>query len=497
MDTITIREKLRQRRTLWMAALGLLLVLFGTASIGSAHVDRHGAKRVEVARKADARGKWIARGRPSTTLASTTVPTTAPTTAPTTSTAPPTTARPTTVAPTTAASAPATAPAPTAPAPTAPRATGPTFYVAIDGNDGNPGTLAAPWRSLSAAMARLNAGDTLYVRGGRYAAVTDEQFNIEGKNGNANAWITVAAYPGERPVVQLNSFWQGFYVLNSSYVELRGLEIAGTALSDQRMTDGVEVKGSHHVRVAGNVVHDVGGCGICSIESNHVRIEGNEVYGASKWNVYQTSGISFFLSHNIGGGNNTDGFSMYISGNRVHHNTNIAKPGAGQKVTDGNCIIIDVNDESGYLGSTLIQNNLCYENGGRGVHVFRSKNVVAVNNTLVNNLRHPEIDGGELTVGFSTAVVYRNNLTSASRPGAGLVVWDGQVELDHNVHIGQAPTQLGAGDQVTAVAINPDFTLAPNSPAINAGSTVLAPATDIRGIRRDARPDVGAFEAAG
>jgi parallel beta-helix repeat protein len=489
MDTPTLRHTPRRRRTVWMVAMGLLLVVVGTASVGSAHVDRRGGKRVEVVRKSDARAKLIARGHPSTTRSSTALSsTTAPTSAPAPTTAPPTTVTSTTVgsAPTTAASAPTTA---------APRATGPTFYVATDGNDSNSGTAAAPWRSLTAAIARLKAGDTLYVRGGRYAAMNDEQFNIEGKNGNANAWITIAAYPGERPVIQLNSFWQGFYVLNSSYVEIRGLEIIGTALTDQRMTDGVEVKGSHHVRVAGNVVHDVGGCGICSIESNHVRIEGNEVYGASKWNVYQTSGISLFLSNNIGGGNNADGFSMYISGNRVHHNTNIAKPGPGQKVTDGNCIIIDVNDQSGYLGSTLIQNNLCYENGGRGVHVFRSKNVVAVNNTLVNNLRHPEIDGGELTVGFSSAVVYRNNLTSASRPGAGVVVWDGQVELDHNVHIGQAPTQLGAGDQVTAVSISPDFTLAPNSPAIDAGSTVLAPTTDIRGVRRDARPDVGAFEA--
>ena len=218
-----------------------------------------------------------------------------------------------------------------------------------------------------------------------------------------------------------------------------GFEIVGTALTDQRMTDGVEVKKSHHVKVVGNVVHDVGGCGICSIESNHVRIEGNEVYGASKWNTYQTSAISFFLSANIGGGNNGDGFSMYISGNRVHHNTNIAPPGAGQKVTDGNCIIVDYNDDNGYTGSTLIQNNLCYENGGRGVHVFHAKNVLAVNNTLVNNLRHPDIDGGELTASSASALVYRNNLTVASRPGAGVVVWSAQVQLDHNVYVGQAP----------------------------------------------------------
>jgi hypothetical protein len=349
---------------------------------------------------------------------------------------------------------------------------------------------------LSGSITRLKAGDTLYVRGGNYTAAANEQFNIDAKNGSANAWTTIAAYTGERPFIQLNSFWQGFNVVNSSYVEIRGLEIKGTALSDHQMTDGVEVKSSHHVKVIGNVVHDTGGCGICSIESNHVRIEGNEVYGASKWNTYQTSAISFFLSANIGGGNNSDGYSMYISGNRVHHNTNIAPPAAGQKVTDGNCIIIDYNDDNGYTGSTLVQNNLCYENGGRGVHVFHAKNVLAINNTLVNNLRHADIDGGELTASSSTALIYRNNLTVASRPGAGVVIWDAQVQLDHNVYVGSAsPTQVGSGDQITSASVNPDYTPVANSPAINGGSTVSAPATDIRGVPRDSRPDVGAFEA--
>jgi len=482
MDTTTIRHRFRQRRTLFLA-LGVLLLLVATAGVGAAHQGRRGSKRVALA----GGEAGLENTEPSTTSAPTTGP------VPTTIATPSTTAAPATSSPATAQAT--TAPATTAPTTAAARAAGPTFYVATDGNDGNPGSAEAPWRSLSASIARLVAGDTLYVRGGSYAAVLDEQFNIEGKNGSADAWITIAAYPAERPVVQLNSNWQGFYVNNSSYVEIRGFEIVGTALSDQRMTDGVEVKKSHHVKVLRNVVHDVGGCGICGIESNHVRIEGNEVYGASKWNTYQTSAISFFLSANIGGGNNSDGFSMYVSGNRVHHNTNIAPPGPGQKVTDGNCIIVDYNDDNGYLGSTLIQNNLCYENGGRGVHVFHAKNVLAVNNTLVNNLRHPDIDGGELTASSSSALVYRNNLTVASRPGAGAVVWSAQVEFDHNVHVGQAPAQLGNGDQVTSVSVNADFTPAANSPAINGGSSVLAPATDIRGVLRDAQADVGAFEA--
>jgi hypothetical protein len=78
-----------------------------------------------------------------------------------------------------------------------------------------------------------------------------------------------------------------------------------------------------------------------------------------------------------------------------------------------------------------------------------------------------------------------------------VVVWDAQVQLDHNVYVGSvAPTQVGSGDQLTSVSVNADYTPAANSPAINGGSTVSAPATDIRGVPRDARPDVGAFEAA-
>jgi len=454
-------------------------VLGTTAAVG-AYSDHRSAKRLEFGESAARRAKRIGRPAPTTTVV----------VAPTTTVVPTTTAAPTTTAPPTTKAA--VNPAPT----TAARGSGPTFYVAANGNDANAGTAAAPWRSLSASVARLTPGVTLLVRGGRYDAVRDEQFDIIGKNGNANAWITIAAYPGERPVIQLNSYWQGFNVKDSSYVEIRGFEIIGTALSDDRMTSGVEVNNSHHVNVVGNIVHDVGGCGICSIFSNHVSVESNEVYGASKWNVYQTSGISFFQSTNIGGGNNGDGFSMYISANRVHDNTNIAKPGPGMKVTDGNCIILDESQKSGYQGSTLIQNNLCYQNGGRGIEVLRTNNVFVVNNTMMNDLQHPEIEGGELTAAWSSGLVFRNNLTNASRPGAGMVNWDAQVALDSNLYVGQAPEQVGGTDKITTAAMNADYTLSVNSLGINAGNPVGAPPTDIRGVKRDAKPDIGAFEAA-
>jgi Protein of unknown function (DUF1565) len=41
-----------------------------------------------------------------------------------------------------------------------------SFYVATAGNDSNPGTKAAPWRTIQHAADTAHAGSTVYVRGG-------------------------------------------------------------------------------------------------------------------------------------------------------------------------------------------------------------------------------------------------------------------------------------------------------------------------------------------
>ena len=494
VQRLGLRRLFANRRRSLVFGVVLALTFVGSATAATQQVR---GKYVSFGNKASNRKHWQ---KTTTTTAPRITTTTGPTTSTPTSTATSTSVPTTTEAPATTASAttttrqpPTTASTTTTTTTLAPRpdSTNPAgffgssgkapVYVATNGNDAAAGTIDAPWRSLSVAFNRLQPGDTLIVRGGRYNAAQDEQFNIEGKNGAQGRAIVVAAYPNERPVIQLNSFWQGISIANSSYVEIKGLELIGTAPTDQRFTDGIQSNKSHHVRIAGNVVHDTGGCGICSINSNHVWIESNEVYGTSKWSPYQTSGISFFQSTNIGGGANADGYSMYINANRVHHNTNITKPGPGQLNTDGNCVIIDLNNDMGYSGRTLVTNNLCYENGGRGVHMLRSDNVHAINNTLVNNLRNPEIDGGELTAAFSSNILFRNNLASAARPGKGYINWDASVTTDRNMYFGQAPTLMSSTDQAIPGALDADLTAPAGSVAINGGSTQLAPQSDFRG----------------
>lgn len=79
---------------------------------------------------------------------------------------------------------------------------GATYYVAPNGSDANPGTLAAPFKTLQKAVPLLKPGETLIVRAGEY--------ETNGLSANANSiipsgtsWdkpVTLKAYPGERPV---------------------------------------------------------------------------------------------------------------------------------------------------------------------------------------------------------------------------------------------------------------------------------------------------------
>ena len=105
-----------------------------------------------------------------------------------------------------------------APAPQ-PGLTGPAYYVSPTGNDRADGSEANPWRSLTASMKKLRAGDTLLVRGGTYR----ERVEVRGESvprGTPDARITVRAYPGEEPLV-VGIFW----VSNADYWTFDNIDV--------------------------------------------------------------------------------------------------------------------------------------------------------------------------------------------------------------------------------------------------------------------------------
>jgi len=73
------------------------------------------------------------------------------------------------------------------------------YYVSgTYGSDSNPGTINEPWQTISKANSMLQAGDTVYIRGGIYI---DQQIDPDG-TGNSNNPLAYVAHAGETPIIR-------------------------------------------------------------------------------------------------------------------------------------------------------------------------------------------------------------------------------------------------------------------------------------------------------
>ncbi|MBN2012041.1 T9SS type A sorting domain-containing protein [candidate division KSB1 bacterium] len=74
-----------------------------------------------------------------------------------------------------------------------------TYYVAVDGDDNNPGTLAQPWATWQKGFDMATPGDTVYFRGGVYYNYDRVILGAygHGTTGKADSIITFAGYPAD------------------------------------------------------------------------------------------------------------------------------------------------------------------------------------------------------------------------------------------------------------------------------------------------------------
>lgn len=96
------------------------------------------------------------------------------------------------------------------------------LYVAPDGSDGDPGTLARPVRTLSRArdLVRTRNGSmtsdvTVYLRGGTYPLTSTVSFS-NADSGSNGFYVKYLAYPGERPLLTGGQPITGWKVFDAS-----------------------------------------------------------------------------------------------------------------------------------------------------------------------------------------------------------------------------------------------------------------------------------------
>ena len=308
--------------------------------------------------------------------------------------------------------------------------TGNVFYIAPNGDNNNVGSEALPWRNLNHAVYALKAGETVLVKNGTY----QESLYIN-KSGLPGKPITYKAYLGHKPKIEINKKQlEGILIQGASYINVEGFEVVYTApgaeaAKGEQTDNGIDISNAdsalpHHINIKNNNVHGFPGGGIFTVLADYVTFEGNTVWGNAVWAKWGNSGISMYQNVDF---DQKTGYHMIIRGNTVYKNENKLPSYAigSTTITDGNCIIIDdlrhtqkfldnKTPYSAYKSNTLIENNICYDNGARGIHVYSSDNVLVRHNTLYKNQRTPSINDGELSAYDASNVRFVNNIVFAT-----------------------------------------------------------------------------------
>ena len=323
------------------------------------------------------------------------------------------------------------------------------FYVSTTGNDTNPGTILSPWRTIQHAANSVQAGDTVYVRGGVYT----ESVNISASGSAIAGPITFQTFPGENAIVDgtglvpSTSSTQGLInITNQSYISIQGLEVRNYQTgSASAIPAGIWVSGSgSNIQILNNLIHNIvttsetsgnafgiavyGTAAPASLD--RVTISGNQVYGLKTGNSESVNVdgnvTNFAITNNIIHDNDNIGIDVIgfegvspdpaydyarngtVSGNTIYNISAINNPGESQQydangiyVDGGSQVVIERNlihdvdigiemasEHQGHVTSFVIaRNNLVYSANSIGISIGGyAPNVGGTDHcTIVNN----------------------------------------------------------------------------------------------------------------
>ncbi len=386
---------------------------------------------------------------------------------------------------------------------------GTNYYVSKTGNDSNSGTSPEnSWASLQKSADVMKAGDTCFVGDGTY---TEEvKVNHSGNSSSAIVFKSLNKWGAK-----VTNSWYNCFTIKASYITIDGFELVapatyGSGVGAMPKDDGSFI---HHITVRNNKCHDSGQAGIAVQDCDYITIEYNVCYKNAWLMPYCGSGISIYGRSSY---DTKDGFHYIVRGNICYLNDN----GPETAMTDGNGIIIDdlrntqsenhhglAQDLTYTTQAVLIENNLCYNNGGKGIHMCWSNNITVRNNTVYGNCTRSDQANsdwnGDLSIYFASNVTAVNNICVSTVPNSDAhAIFAGATSgigvssnlnfynnITYSTFNPALPAASGNGMTISVEGVNnnqtatnpmlvdpanvnsPDFHLQAASPAIDAGTT--------------------------
>jgi nitrous oxidase accessory protein NosD len=305
---------------------------------------------------------------------------------------------------------------------------GASYYVALDGNDANPGTEEQPFQTISNGARILQPGDTLYIREGTYP----ESYIDTIRGGTSwDVPVTVAAYPGEHVTIQGSLGFQG---PTTAYIIIDSLILDGANLPRGQWWPVVAVDYS---QTPADTAH-------------HIRLQNSEIRNGPSSGVNTNCGAEYneFINLKVHDNGTTDfDHGLYISSahNLIEGSDVYRNAGWGIHVYNEGSCNGQVNNNT--VRSNQIHDNAAAGNRGPGILLSSGRGNVADSNTIWGNHGGIQIDYGSIAAQVAKNVIYGNS-------ECGICVGSGSTDavvLDNSIYDNNGPAIVDYGANTSIV----------------------------------------------
>ena len=281
------------------------------------------------------------------------------------------------------------------------------YFVAMEGDNSNPGTFEKPWKTIQYAVNHVQAGDILNIIAGTY----NERISISA-SGTEQSPIVIKNY--ENDLVKINASNKSFALVidGCQYIVINGLTIFGTKGSNNESCNVYLKNQSSHITIQECNIYN-GKYGILNSniwtghELTHISIINCEIHNNRQQGI-RILGTKTLECNNI-----------LISGNNIYDN-GYAKTGGDGEWGVGIYIKCD---------SSIIENNNIYHNNGEGIFMdsFSDShchhNIVRINHIYNNGWN------GIMFAGQDFCLIYDNKIHDNG--------WNFQQNALHGIYLAQ------------------------------------------------------------
>lgn len=416
-----------------------------------------------------------------------------------------------------------------------------SYYVSTNGNDtGTDGSISQPFATFSKGVSVLNAGDTLYIRGGSYSQTLSCS-----RSGSSGSPITISGYPSETAVVEGSFSLSDLVTVSGSYVVVQNLtaqQSTGTGfylvgpygqllnvLSQSNKYAGVYVSaggehcvvsncnvfynsmrnfqftntawstglsaanGGRYALLIGNRVWNNWGEGLSTFGTSNTLMVGNTVWD-NKTDIYVSDCKYCLVSNNLVYASVNNVFSNSVNQFGIGIDDETSTPPSSDNVFVNNLVYGCYNSFacwSGRLVNCTIAFNTFAEanNNGAAANIMLGSTLSVSNSVFENNLIL-QSNVGQSSMAYAggslSGLTFSHNLWSTIPTAA----FQGTGDVDADPLLAKSGS-TAAGELSAAW-----FALGVGSPAIAAGLTLASVTTDYLGRTRPQSPSIGALEGA-